>query len=162
MSGCSSWIFIYLETAVKSVFSCIWYKDFRINFRCWKMSSYTQCKSRLCTIFFTKLHLFCRVLVGNSQDSIKLVKHVIIQHLKWQLSILTIGTTRPIPPNRRSFLGCIRWKDMSNPKHLRWNVVLTETYGIRSVITNDRKQCAIGSTRPIPPNRRLCQVALYT
>jgi len=30
-----------------------------------------------------------------------------------------IGTTRPIPPNRRSCLGCIRWKDMSNPKHLR-------------------------------------------
>ena len=27
-----------------------------------------------------------------------------------------IGTTWPIPPNRRSCLGCIRWKDMSNPK----------------------------------------------
>ena len=30
-----------------------------------------------------------------------------------------IGTTRPIPPNRRSCLGCIWWKDMSNPKRLR-------------------------------------------
>jgi len=47
-----------------------------------------------------------------------------------------IGTTRPIPPNRRSCLGCIRWKDMSNPKRLRWNIVLTETYESRSAITN--------------------------
>ena len=31
----------------------------------------------------------------------------------------TIGTTRPIPPNQRSCLGCIWWKDMSNPKRLR-------------------------------------------
>ena len=30
-----------------------------------------------------------------------------------------IGTTRQIPPNRRSCLGCIWWKDMSNPKRLR-------------------------------------------
>ena len=32
--------------------------------------------------FCTKLHLFCRVLVVNSQDSKKLVKHVIIHHHK--------------------------------------------------------------------------------
>ena len=32
---------------------------------------------------------------------------------------VSIGTTRPIPPNRRSCLGCIWWKDMSNPKRLR-------------------------------------------
>ena len=73
-----------------------------------------------------------------------------------------IGTTRPIPPNQRSCLGCIRWKDMSNPKRLRWNIVLKETYESRSAITNDRKQCAIGTTRPIPPNLRSCQVVFYT
>jgi len=73
-----------------------------------------------------------------------------------------IRTTRPIPPNRRSCLGCIRWKDMSNPKRLRWNIVLRETYESHSAITNGRKQCAIGDTRPIPPSRRSCQVAFYT
>jgi len=49
----------------------------------------------------------------------------------------SIGTTWPIPPNRRSILGCIRWKDMSNPKRLRWYIVLTETYESRSAITKD-------------------------
>jgi len=72
-----------------------------------------------------------------------------------------IGTTRPIPPYRRSCFGCIRWKDMSNPKRLRWNIVLTETYESRSAITNQSKHIesrAIGTTRPIPPNRRSCKV----
>ena len=36
-----------------------------------------------------------------------------------QSSFRPIGTTRPIPPNRRSCLGCIWWKDMSNTKRLR-------------------------------------------
>ena len=45
-------------------------------------------------------------------------------------------TTRPIPPNQRSCLGCIWWKDMSNPKRLRWIIVLTENYKSRSAITN--------------------------
>jgi len=36
-----------------------------------------------------------------------------------ETSVVTIGTTRPIPPNRRSCLGCMRWKYMSNPKRLR-------------------------------------------
>ena len=49
---------------------------------------------------------------------------------------LTIGTSRPIPPNQRSCLGCIWWKDMSNPKRLRWIIVLTENYQSRSAITN--------------------------
>ena len=51
----------------------------------------------------------------------------------WQSELLSP------PPNRRSCLGCSR-KDMSNPKRLRWNRVLTETYESRSAITNDRKQ----------------------
>ena len=66
-----------------------------------------------------------------------------------------IGTTRSIPPYRRSCLGCIWWKDMSNPKRLRFNIVLTETYESRSAITNQfehLEQRAIGTTRPIPPN----------
>jgi len=50
--------------------------------------------------------------------------------------MLSIGTTRSIPPNRRSCLGCIWWKDMSNPKRLRWNIYLTEAYESRSAITN--------------------------
>ena len=77
------------------------------------------------------------------------------------ISRCTIGTTRPIPPNRRSCLGCIWWNDMSNPKRLRWNIVLTETYESRSAITNQSEhleQRAIGTTRPIPPNRRSCKV----
>jgi len=47
-------------------------------------------------------------------------------------TLLSIGTTRPIPPNRRLCLGCIWWKHMSNPKRLRWNIILTETYESRS------------------------------
>jgi len=47
-----------------------------------------------------------------------------------------IGTTRPIPPNRRSCLGCIRWKDMSNPKRLRWNIVWKPTKAVRRLRTN--------------------------
>jgi len=69
-----------------------------------------------------------------------------------------IGTTRPIPPYRRLCLGCIRWKDMSNPKRLRW---LTKTYESPSVITNQSEhleQRAIGKTRPLPPNRGSCNV----
>ena len=86
-----------------------------------------------------------------------------IQTQHWDTTLITaIGTTRPIPPNQRLCLGCIRRKDMSNPKRLRWNIVLMETYESCSAITKDRKQCAIGTTRPIPPNRRLCQVAFYT
>ena len=68
----------------------------------------------------------------------------------------SIGTTRPIPPNRRSCLGCIRWKDMSNPIRLRWNIVLTETYESRSAITNQSEhleQRAIGTTGPITGDR---------
>jgi len=69
--------------------SCIWDKDFRINFRCWKMSSYTPpCKTSRVrwrhdfprTTFCTKLHLFCSVLVVNSKYSIQIVKHVILHH----------------------------------------------------------------------------------
>jgi len=72
-------------------------------------------------------------------------------------TMVTIGTTRPIPPNRRSCLGCIWWKEMSNPKRLRWNIVLTETYESCSAITNQfehLEQRAIGTTRSIPPKWR--------
>jgi len=65
---------------------------------------------------------------------------------------IPIGTTRLIPPNRRSCLRCIRWKDMSNPKRLCWNIVLTETYESRLAITNQSEnleQSAIGTTRPM-------------
>ena len=53
-------------------------------------------------------------------------------------TIFSIGPTRPIPPNQRSCLGCIWWKDMSNPKRLRYMyiIVLTENYKSRSAITN--------------------------
>ena len=80
------------------------------------------------------------------------------------VNILTgqaIGSTRPIPPNRRTCLGCIWWKDMSNPKRLRLNIVLTEIYESLSAITNQSEHLdrrAIGTTRPIPPNRRSCKV----
>ena len=67
----------------------------------------------------------------------------------------SMGTTRPIPRNWRSCRGCIRWKDMSNPIRLRWHIVLTETYEIRSAITIDRKQCATGTTRLISPNQAI-------
>jgi len=36
-----------------------------------------------------------------------------LAYVLYQLHVKPIGTTRPIPPNRRSCLGCIRWKDMS-------------------------------------------------
>jgi len=90
------------------------------------------------------------------------VKSCLFQHCSNDKHVYTsIGTTRPIPPNRRSCLGWIRWKDMSNPNRLRWNIVLTETYESHSTITNQSEhleQRAIGTTRPIPPNRRSCKV----
>jgi len=60
---------------------------------------------------------------------------ILVISLNW-LEYISIGITRPIPPNQRSCLGCIWWKDMSNPKRLRWIIVLTENFKSRSAITN--------------------------
>ena len=61
--------------------------------------------------------LFCQI-----RDNYHVQRSVITAPISLTLSeslIMSIGTTRPIPPNRRSCLGCIWWKDMSNPERLR-------------------------------------------
>jgi len=112
-----------------------------------------------------------KLISGNKKQTCKQY-FIDTSIFQWKLKLLliryflrkhktAIGTTRPMPPNRRSRLGCIRWKDMSNPKRLRWNIVLAETFESRSAITNQSEhleQRAIGTTRPIPLNRLSCKV----
>jgi len=83
----------------RNLFSCIWDKVFRINFRCWKMSSYTPHVRRVAcddvtisrALFLYKIAFFCSVLVVNSKYSIQMIKHAIYStSSKWQLSISTI------------------------------------------------------------------------
>jgi len=75
---------------------------------------------------------------------------------------IAIGTTRPIPPNRRSCLGCIWWKDMSNPKLLRWNIVLTETYESRSAITNQSEHLELGQFRLTGDRAKYSMYSMYS
>ena len=94
--------------------------------RCREVSSMTSClhadekivrtqhKTRLnMTIWATEWGLH----VNGDVDIMNALKFHGYSRLQFQLHCTkTIGTTRPIPPNRRSCLGCIWWKYMSNPK----------------------------------------------